>query len=147
MPEGDSLPPGAYTALLDEAAAVAAKAVERIHALSDRYPGGVPTPQLEQLKRAHADPGAERRGGVRLPGGPEEVLVQAGSEVPSTAVLVDLAPCGLSLRLPTLALPGVVLRVRLPGREDWCPVQVRHCHPAGDAWLAGCAFAAGPPTG
>lgn len=144
----DSPLPPAYSALLGEAADVAAKAMDRIHALNDRYPGGVPAVPLGQLDRAHADPGAERRGTVRLASGPGRASVGTGAGPPADAEVVDRCPGGLSLRVAALLLPGAVVTVRLADRggEHWFPAQVRHCRPDGDAWLVGCAFTADRPA-
>src|SRR5687767_9807659 len=117
MPErvpdpADTPLPRAYSALLGEAADVAAKAVDRIHDLRDQYPGDVPAHLVEQLDRARADPAAERRGMLRLPGGPDPILVGLGDGTTVEAAVVDRSPGGLSLRVGALLLPGAAISVR-----------------------------------
>src|SRR4051812_44661383 len=101
--------PRAYADLLQKAAVVAARAVDRIHDLHDQYPAAVPAPVMDQLDRAHANPAAERRGAIRLPSGTAAVSVTLAGGRAMDATVVDRSPGGLALRVPAFLLPGAVV--------------------------------------
>lgn len=147
-PSPDDTPlPATYADLLREAADVAAKAVDRLHDLRDRYPADLPPPVIGQIDRAHADPPAERRGAVRLTAEPEPVAVRTAGGPERPAAVLDRSPGGLSLRLGVMVLPGAVLGVRLHPGAEWRPVEVRHARPDRGVWVAGCVFVHEPPAG
>ncbi|MBN9518473.1 PilZ domain-containing protein [bacterium] len=137
---------GAYSDLLGAAAAAAARAVDRLHQLRERFPASLPPPVVEQFDRTHADPAAERRAAIRLPGGPAAELSADGTGVVGAAVC-DRSAGGLGLRVGAYFRPGSMALVRLAATDGaWLAVQVRHARPDRDGWVVGCAFVADRPA-
>lgn len=135
---------GSYNDLLEEAAAVTARTVERLRVLIDEHPAAIPAPVIEQLLRVQSDPESDRRVTVRLPGGANTVPVTPCP--PAQARVLDHSPDGLSLLTDALLLPGAVLSIRMsiPGGEKWFTYEVRHCRPEGSGWVVGCELVRSP---
>jgi hypothetical protein len=105
------------------------------------FPAAVPTPVLDHLERANHRPRGERRGWVRLPGGPANVRLRPRPL--GRAGVLDYSPKGLLLRIRQPSEPGQIRMVRWPapgGPRTWYPVQVRHWRKDGEGWVVGCEF-------
>jgi len=141
--DAPNVSPLAWLDLLSDAREVSRAALQRMHTLSNHFPGDLPRPLLRQLERDHADPGSERRKGARV-GTPPVDAVAFAREQPDRALkarMLERSPGGLALWLERPAEVGSVLLVRPlspSGIAVPASVEVRHCRPANGGWVAGC---------
>jgi hypothetical protein len=138
-----------YSDVLHEAEDLRERSVERLRRLSERYPASLPSPLLDQLEHARADPRRERRTAVRFDGGPRQVSVRA-TEGRLRAAVIDRSVGGLRLRADRPFAVGSSLTVRLAtrgGRTAWYAAAVRYCRRSGDGWELGCEFQGERPKG
>jgi len=131
-----------YEKVLSEARAASRAALDRLRDLGEHFPTDFPEDLLLQVEQGFADPGSERRKGLRVPAAEADtaVVTLEGSEEQLRAFVAERSPGGLALRLDRPLDPGVILLVRpacLPAPE-MLVVEVKHCHPEAGEWVAGC---------
>ncbi len=91
----------------------------------------------------------DRRKSPRRAGGAAGVLVSDADfrTEPVPAQLLDCSMDGMKLLLPRPVTAGALLGVRpnYPPGVAGAVVVVKHCHPEGERWVAGCQFLETPP--
>jgi len=152
----------AYHKMLAAAREVSRRALDRLHALHERFPAEVPDVRAELLAAAPPAPAvdagspppgggservpdSERRG---VPRRAEPWLWAAVSEIdtPEQTVMSwvwDQSPRGVGMWLPRCMAVGSVLYLRpldVPEGTPCSLVEVRHLRPWEDGWAVGCRF-------
>jgi hypothetical protein len=143
----------AYRKMVAAAREVSRRALDRLHALHQRFPAEVPDVRAELLATVPPAPGAgservpgsERRGVPRRTG---PWLRAAVSEIdtPEQTVMswvCDQSPRGVGLWLPRRMAVGSVLYLSpldVPEGTPCSLVEVRHLRPWEDGWAVGCRF-------
>jgi hypothetical protein len=127
--------------VIEKAREVSDRTLERLRGLTAELPEGT----VERVELLHGDPDSERRRAARLSDGAHPVTVCAAGSVAGS--VRDHGPTGLAIRLPAPVGVGWVVRVLLPATlgGGWVTVEVRHCRPDADGWLAGCELVPGQP--
>src|SRR5262245_26830398 len=99
-----------YQKVLREARAASRAALERLRDLGQHFPADFPEDLLLQVELGFADPGSERRKGLRVPASEADtaVVTLQHSEEQLTAQVAERSPGGLALRMGRPLDEGVI---------------------------------------